>query len=469
MKRKKLGMFQIRFKMIDRALLAAMLLLIAVTMVVFHKYTDNAEQNQIDFVRLVMEKNAVNQAGQFETFVDEKIRVLKAMASYPEIYKMDKDQQSAFIKNRSAKWGFRHVFVVDTDGYGFYPEEALTRYQGGEVFFSNIMNNDVYITEPFYADDGTAIMTACVSVFDAANKKVGVLCGAINLKTVQEVITSNEMLLEGDSFLLDRSGNFVTSPQSGNIRSDASVYDFKKSDVSLIKQAILWEDNRGGVLTLEGVEYLAHAYYLPDYPWTIVQCTPMDEVVRQFENLTVLQAVLLLAVAALIFCIIRIIFCWNKSVNETYTDALTGCNNRFACTKMLAYLEKKKQGDISIVFFDLNKFKQVNDTYGHDKGDLLLKIFSKSLRETFGKIGFVCRVGGDEFVTILRNSSETEMETAWAKLCEKLREESKTLDFTYEITSSYGYATRKKGETGSLEELMKLADERMYQYKHETK
>ena len=54
--KKKLGMFQIRFKVIDRALLAAMLLLIAVTMVVFHKYTDNAEQNQIDFVRLVMEK-----------------------------------------------------------------------------------------------------------------------------------------------------------------------------------------------------------------------------------------------------------------------------------------------------------------------------------------------------------------------------------------------------------------------------
>ena len=136
---------------------------------------------------------------------------------------------------------------------------------------------------------------------------------------------------------------------------------------------------------------------------------------------------------------------------------------------MLAYLEKRSYGDISIVFFDLNKFKLVNDTYGHDKGDLLLKIFSKSLKETFGKIGFVCRVGGDEFVTILLNSSEAEIEAAWEKLCEKLHEESKTLDFAYEITSSYGYATRKKGEAGSTEELMKLADERMYQYKYGTK
>ena len=114
MRRKKLGMFQIRFKAIDRALLAGMLLLIVATMVAFHGYTENAEQSQINFVQLVMEKNAINQAEQFETFVDEKIAILKALAAYPEIYKMDKSQQSAFIKNRSAKWGFRHIFVMDT-------------------------------------------------------------------------------------------------------------------------------------------------------------------------------------------------------------------------------------------------------------------------------------------------------------------------------------------------------------------
>jgi diguanylate cyclase (GGDEF)-like protein len=277
------------------------------------------------------------------------------------------------------------------------------------------------------------------------------------------------MLLDGDSFLLDRSGNFVTGPKSGNIRSDASVYEFKASEVSLIKQAILWEDSRGGVLTLEGEQFLGHACYLPDYTWTIVQCTPMDEVVKQFDNLNVLQAVLLLAIAALTFCIIRIIFCWRRSVKETYIDALTGCNNRLACIKMLSHLEKKNHGDVSLVFLDLNKFKQVNDTFGHDKGDLLLKIFSKALGDTFGRLGFVCRVGGDEFVTILLNSSPEEIESTWEKLCGILCEESNKLDFEYEITSSYGYATRKKGEAGTLEALMQLADERMYKHKNETK
>ena len=469
MRRKKLGMFQIRFRIMDRVLLVGMSLLILVTMAVFQLYATNAEKNQIDFVQLVMEKTSLDQKAQFETYIDDKLRILRSMAAYPEIYQMDRETQGAFIRNHSAQWGFRHIFIMDTVGVGYYPEEDLTRNQGAEQFFANVMNNEEYISEPFYSEDGKALMTVCVSVRDTDNKKVGVLCGAINLRAIQDVITSSEMLLGGDCFILDREGNFVTSPKSGNIESGKSLYDLKKSDVSLIQQAILWEDNRGGTLILEEEEYLAHVCYLPDYTWVIVQCTPMDEVVRQFENLTRFQTVLSVAIAILIYCVVRIIHRWNKSVRETYTDVLTGCNNRAACMKMLAYLEKKKYGDISIVFMDLNGFKQVNDTFGHDKGDLLLQIFSRHLTETFGKMGFACRVGGDEFVTILLNSTEEEIEAAWSGLSGRLREESSKLEFEYEISSSYGYATRKKGETGSLEALMQKADEKMYQYKQLSK
>ena len=469
MGRKKLGIFQIRFKLFDRILLVGMSLLVIATMTVFHAYTNKAETNQVDFVQLVMEKNTLNQKDQFESFVNEKVGILQVLAGYPEIYEMDKAEQSAFIRGRSAKWGFRHIFIMDTEGIGIYPEEGITRNQGGEQFFANIMNNEVYITEPFYSDDGMAIMTACVSIYNPSREKVGVLCGAINLSSIQDVITNSEMLLEGDCFVVDRSGNFVTEPKSGSISGKISVFDRKRSDVSLIQQAILWEDYRGGTMVLEDKEYLAHVCYLPDYTWAIVQCTPMDEVVKQLDNLTRLQTVLSVAIVALIACVVRIIYCWNKSVNETYRDALTGCNNRAACKKMLSHLEKKKSEDIYIVFMDLNRFKYVNDTFGHDKGDELLKIFSRELTETFGKIGFVCRVGGDEFVTVLINSSEEEIKETWSRLCERLKSESKQLKIEYEISSSYGWAVRKKGEEGSLEALMQLADEKMYEYKQRSK
>lgn len=470
MGRKKLGMFQIRFKLIDRVLLAGMSLLVIIAMVIFNAYTNNAEQNQIDFVQMVMEKSAINQRDQFESFVDEKIATLKALASYPEIYEMNLEEQTEFIRHRSVKFGFRHIFVMDMKGIGYYVEEGQVKNQYSETFFTNVKNNDVYITEPFYGEDGTtAIMTVCVSIYDTAGVKAGVLCGAVNLSTVQDVITGSEMLLQGDCFILDRSGDFVTKPNTGSIGGDESVFDKKNSEVSLIQQTFLWEDNRGGTIVLDGREYLAHVCYLPDYTWAIVQCIPMDVVVQQFENLTTLQSVLFVAIVALIACVVRIIYCWNRSINETYRDALTKCNNRAACSKMLAYLEKKKSGDITIVYMDLNKFKFVNDTYGHDKGDELLQIFSRALTDIFGKIGFVCRMGGDEFVVILLDCPEEEIKKTWQQLCERLTEESGRLDFEYMISSSYGYATRGKGESSSLETLMQLADERMYGYKQRLK
>ena len=470
MGRKKLGMFRMRFKFIDRVLLIGMSFLVIITKVIFMHYTNVVEQHQIDYVQMMMEKSCFNQREQFKAFVDDKVAILSALVTYPQIYEMNLEEQTEFLSLRSENFGFRHIFVMDMKGNGYYIEEGLIRNQYNEKFFMDVKNNDVYITEPYYSDDGLqAIITVCVSVYDKSDTKVGVLCGAVNLSTIQDVITRDEMLLEGDCFGLDREGNFVTNPNSGNIDGGISIFDRKNSEVSLIQQAFLWEDSRGGTIVLDGREFLAYACYLPDYTWTIVQCTPMDEVVKQYNNLTILQSVLFVSVVVLIGCVIRIIYCWNKSINESYRDSLTLCNNRAACIKMLAYLEGNTSEDVTIVFMDLNKFKFVNDTYGHDKGDVLLKIFSRALSETFGKIGFVCRIGGDEFVTILLDSSEEKVKETWQRLCERLKEENEKLDFDYTIASSYGYATRKKGETGSLEELMQLADERMYECKQVSK
>ena len=139
--------------------------------------------------------------------------------------------------------------------------------------------------------------------------------------------------------------------------------------------------------------------------------------------------------------------------------------NRAACFRVLEYLEKRKKYDITIVYMDLNKFKLVNDTYGHDKGDELLCIFSDALVQVFGEEGFVGRMGGDEFISVILNITESEIRELWMQLDKMLSEKSKTLDFPYQITSAYGCATRKKNETESLNLVMQKADQYMYENK----
>lgn len=134
MGRKKLGMFRIRFKLLDRMLLTGMSLTVVVALVIFNAYTNNAEKNQINFVQLVMEKTSMNQKKQFEDFVDEKIGVLRTLATYPEIYEMNPKEQEVFIGSRAENLGFRHIFVMDMNGIGYYFEEGVTRNQHSEVF-----------------------------------------------------------------------------------------------------------------------------------------------------------------------------------------------------------------------------------------------------------------------------------------------------------------------------------------------
>ena len=165
----------------------------------------------------------------------------------------------------------------------------------------------------------------------------------------------------------------------------------------------------------------------------------------------------------------RIIYQWNKSNTKIYTDTLTKCNSRAACFDLLDSLEDTKKWAITIVYMDLNRFKYVNDTFGHEKGDELLCIFSAALEETFGKIGFVGRMGGDEFVVILLDTDEAMLKEIWAQLEGILIEKSKLLDFDYEIKSAYGFATREKGSKESLEAIMQQADINMYEYKKQMK
>ena len=166
-------------------------------------------------------------------------------------------------------------------------------------------------------------------------------------------------------------------------------------------------------------------------------------------------------------CVIRIAVYWYKSEKKGETDSLTGCRNRASMEKLLTWLDKEKQSDITIIYLDLNKFKEVNDTYGHDKGDIILCIFSDVLTDVFGEYGYVGRLGGDEFVVVLQNTPEEYVEQMCSVVGMKLKEKSRVLEFGHIISTSYGYATRAKGSKESLDDIITKADEKMYRNKKE--
>lgn len=149
-----------------------------------------------------------------------------------------------------------------------------------------------------------------------------------------------------------------------------------------------------------------------------------------------------------------------------YHDSLTGIYNRH---KFIEVFNKElKRSDrhnhnIAFAIMDIDKFKHINDKFGHNIGDLVLKTLADVIKENIRETDCFARWGGDEFVLLL---PETEQKGAIA-LAEKIRKavEKKKLNFANNVTISIGVSTYKKGE--ALESIYSRADKALYASKEQ--
>jgi len=147
------------------------------------------------------------------------------------------------------------------------------------------------------------------------------------------------------------------------------------------------------------------------------------------------------------------------------TDPLTGVANRRHLDDRLA-MELARQArygqPLSVIMTDIDRFKLVNDTYGHTVGDAVLKTFAHQLGKSIRNSDFIARYGGEEFVLLLPN---TAIEEAVA-LAERMRESIRAHCFEHSglcMTASFGVTIALPDE--SMSEVLSRVDEAMYQSK----
>lgn len=147
----------------------------------------------------------------------------------------------------------------------------------------------------------------------------------------------------------------------------------------------------------------------------------------------------------------------NKSILAAQTDSLTGLYNRSGYDTRLreAFLRCKHQGEqLCLLLIDLDKFKEINDTHGHQHGDEYLKKMANTMRASVREhVDHPCRIGGDEFAVII-----------YADLMIAKRVASKILNL-FEKKCSIGIAQMQ--ETESIEKLVGRADAALYEAKHQ--
>jgi len=149
-------------------------------------------------------------------------------------------------------------------------------------------------------------------------------------------------------------------------------------------------------------------------------------------------------------------------------DELTGVvNRRGFLTLAEKALTLSARGHLSLVlaYFDLDSFKTINDDFGHEEGDLALKIFSQLMQRCFRESDIVARLGGDEFVVLLTNADETFARESISRFRSELDQYNRQANKQYNLTFSDGLASVTAENPLSIAEMLKQADEQMYHQK----
>jgi diguanylate cyclase (GGDEF)-like protein/PAS domain S-box-containing protein len=154
-------------------------------------------------------------------------------------------------------------------------------------------------------------------------------------------------------------------------------------------------------------------------------------------------------------------------VRRANHDSLTGLPNRafFYSELQLAIRRAQRQGgELALMYFDIDRFKLINDGFGHDVGDAVIRIFASRVRSVLREVDFVARLGGDEFVLVLENLA---MRADAAGVAEKIIATMQLPfaigDSAHEVSTSIGIAFMEPGM--SADRLVKAADDAMYEAK----
>ena len=153
-------------------------------------------------------------------------------------------------------------------------------------------------------------------------------------------------------------------------------------------------------------------------------------------------------------------------------DELTGLMNRRGFLLLAEHqrsLADRKGTALSLVFVDIDHFKSINDTFGHEEGDRALKELARLLQRTFRRSDVVARIGGDEFIVMMPEINPEGMKIVLDRVRSNFAAFNQDSGFPWHLSISLGVAVYDSTHPVTLEALMASADQSMYQAKQQSR
>lgn len=427
------------------------------------------------YLRKSLEEETINQCRELATevklqidgYLDRALTGIKIIASDPAVRTFDLPQVRVFLLQVRKEYPDISFTLDDAQGNQVVrgDDVVLVNVWDRAYFQSALQGNKEAISEGVLSrNTNEFVVNLGTPVRDETGAIVGVMQGAIALTKISEFVT--ELSTRGTvAYVIDNNGKILAHPDVNLVKGR-----FDMSGVSFVKEGLAERKNGFSIIGATAAEKKLVTYlYDLRTGWLICLEVPYAVIANKTQTLTVIlglvTAVVLAIVGALVLYIAKRKKNEEKLMELATVDELTNIANRRYFIKIAEgqmKLSRRRGSPFCILMIDADNFKLINDTYGHDIGDLTLKKIVEICRYKLQEVDFIGRWGGEEFAVLL---PETDLEQG-AIVAERIRQAVQAIlistgQGSVQVTISIGVAVNSS-EDPDVDAVLKKADVALY-------
>lgn len=382
------------------------------------------------------------------------------------------DKISKYLETIKNKYNMFNTFLVSEFTKNYYTQDGFIEKISQENSHNQWYYNFKATTKKHEINLDTnknlsnnLIMFINYKILDNNFKYLGATGVAIKISYISEMLRNFRI---NHKFTV----SFV-NPQGKIVLAEDTLKEYKNiqniPEFSKLKDQILLKNSQFIEYNKKSQNHILSTKYIPELDLYLLVDANLDDFTKDVKNMFYFNIIISLLIAIIVSFIILFIIRGYSSKLEflSHNDVLTAISNRRDFEEKLQQqikIHRRKQETLALIFLDIDNFKTINDNFGHNTGDEVLKQTAHILKNTIRSTDLIARWGGEEFTIALVDVNSNELESIMEKIRISLETDQTLFKLVnYSITASLGVSILKQSDT--LHSFITRADEQMYHAK----
>lgn len=468
-----------KIKAIQKYIIAISVFVLSTALIIgifFVEIRKQVEKNSRDTLMVNVER----QSEHLKEVFDIHFQYLNVFAEYiSQDTKLIDDENLTMLSSLKENTDMERTAIITDDGTSYYDNGQIKDISQRE-YFQQVMKGKAVLSDPLESsvDHETRVIIAVPVEKD--NKVIGAVGGSYNVTKLSRLMFDDLFDGNGYSVIMDNHGNVITCDKEDKLKQGANIFDDQISDMQQEKTTIEndFSNQDHGFIYLDTTHNDVTDHYLAYTPlgindWMVGYVISIDIAQSDYSFIENYEYTFVGVFILFVLILILFIMVTNRTEKEkleitAHTDALTGLLNKDYTQKSIDSYLRKSDGINCFLIMDVDNFKHVNDTFGHAVGDTVLKKLGSLYYESFRKNDILGRIGGDEFVILMKDANDKIVKEKLEFLLDKVHKLQVEEMNKEQISISIG-ACMAPQYGSSFMELYRKADEALYKTKKSTK